>query len=741
MQHRHAACVLTAALVWSVGGAPSRAQTAIPRADQAYSTGTTAILVDVVVRDSRGRPVVDLSASDFEIAEDGVRQRVDTFTRVARGGGIGVGVAWRTPGSTAVTPTGPTGGAESSADEDGTTALVFDRLSSESLRLAQRATLEYVPMNGDSAARVGVFATDSGVRMVQGYTTDRSRVRRVVAGLVPSGTTAEEQHGERAEELLAQRRQLEDEAQALARNAAGIGGADLARNGAQLGEREMERRLVQTELNMIRAFESMDRDHQGYDTAAALLTVVQSLSYRPGRKTIVFFSEGLPVSPVLSAKLDAVIEAANRAHVTTYTVDAKGLRTRSSSASIRKEMQGFVDERNSQLASGTDMTHQPLSMAFERVEDTFKLESRTGLARLAEETGGFLIEQTNNLTSAFRRIDEDNRFHYLLTYTPTNTAFDGKFRSIAVDVRRPGAQVFARKGYRAARSAPPALVAYDVPVLAMLDRAPLPRAFPMHAAAFSFPDPARPGLTPVILRVATSDLRFVVDKERASYTAHAVVVVRIRDGAGREVERLSQEYLLTGNAADVEAGRKGEILFYREPQIPSGLYTVESIVYDGNTQQASARVATLTVPPTRPTPAGDATPDAEPALGMSSLVILDRTEEVSAGPSAAAPFLVGRTLLYPNLGQPIRPAANGELTFFFTLYGTTDHPTAIAQLLRNGGVIAEAPVPLAADLGPRVQHLGRLPIAALPAGTYELRIRVESRSQSQTRNVFFTIER
>ena len=385
-----------------------------------------------MVRDARGRPLLDLSASDFELAEDGVRQRIDTFTRVARGGGIGVGVAWRTPGTTAVTPTDPTGGSESPGEEDGTTALVFDRLSADSLRLAQRATREYVPMNGESAGRVGVFATDPGVRMVQGYTNDLSRVRRAVADIVPSGTTAEEQKGERAEELLARRRQMEDESATLARNAAGIGGADLARNGAQIGEREVERRLVQTELNMIRSFESMDRDHQGYDTSGALLSVVQSLSYLPGRKTIVFFSEGLPVSPVLSAKLDAVIEAANRAHVTTYAVDAKGLRTRSSSERLLKEMQGFVDERNSQLANGTDMTHQPLSMAFERVEDTFKLDSRTGLARLAEETGGFLIEQTNNLTSAFRRIDEDNHFHYLLTYTPSNTAFDGRFRTIAV---------------------------------------------------------------------------------------------------------------------------------------------------------------------------------------------------------------------------------------------------------------------------------------------------------------------
>ena len=50
---------------------------------------------------------------------------------------------------------------------------------------------------------------------------------------------------------------------------------------------------------MIRSFDNLDRDHQGYDTAVGLLAVVETLAYLPGRKTIVFFSEGLPVSPAL----------------------------------------------------------------------------------------------------------------------------------------------------------------------------------------------------------------------------------------------------------------------------------------------------------------------------------------------------------------------------------------------------------------------------------------------------------
>jgi hypothetical protein len=129
---------------------------------------------------------------------------------------------------------------------------------------------------------------------------------------------------------------------------------------------------------MLRAFDNLDRAYKGYDTSLALLAVIRSLSYLPGCKTIVLFSEGLPVSPVLSTRFDALIEAANRANVTAYAVDAKGLRTRSDLSAARKEVDTFAEERLTQIASGSNRTEQPLSMGFERVEDTLKLDSRTG---------------------------------------------------------------------------------------------------------------------------------------------------------------------------------------------------------------------------------------------------------------------------------------------------------------------------------------------------------------------------
>jgi len=702
---------------------------------QSLSSGTTAILVDVVVRDRKNLPVTDLAAGDFEVYEDGLRQSVDTFTRVSRGGGIGVGIAWRPAETTvAVNPTAAPAAPAAAGDpgEETTTAVVFDHLSSETLRHAQRATLQYIPPGGQSRGRIGVFATDAGVRVVQRYTNDLPRVRQAIEGVIPSGTAAAETKAERTDQLTARRRELRDSLESAEAGVVAGSGAVIAANSAELGRREVELRMIQTELNMARSFDNLDRDHKGYDTALGLLAVVQSLSVYQGRKTIVFFSEGLPVSPVLSARLDFVIDLANRANVTAYVIDAHGLRAKSTATAMQKEMQAFADERLAQVASGADRTEQPLTMAFERVEDTLRLDSRTGLARLAEETGGFLVEQSNDLSSAFRRIDEDNRFHYLLTYSPANAEFDGKFREIRVKVRRPGTQVFARKGYRALR-APGAIDAgsYDVPALALLNRTPLPNAFPVHASGFTFPDPARPGLTPVIVKVKTDALRFTIDERRGTYSAQVAIVVRLRDEKGDEAQKLSQQYLLAGDAKDLEAARSGDIIFYREASLAPGVYTMESIVFDALAREGSARIATLSVPAI-----GSA------VVGMSSLVLVDRIEDVSAAPvdaGSTAPLFVGRSLLYPNVGEPIRRSSTSELPFYFALYGRVQGLQADAQLLQNGKVLAEAPVELPPSSGPRVQHVGRLPIGALPAGTYELRIRVTDGKREESRTAYFTL--
>ena len=81
------------------------------------------------------------------------------------------------------------------------------------------------------------------------------------------------------------------------------------------------------------------------------------------------------------------------------------------------------------------------------------MDPHSGLGELAGDTGGLLIRNTNDLSAGFRRVDEDMRNYYVLTYVPSNDVFDGKFRTIKVNVKRGGIDVAVAQGLlRRARS-------------------------------------------------------------------------------------------------------------------------------------------------------------------------------------------------------------------------------------------------------------------------------------------------
>jgi hypothetical protein len=50
--------------------------------DEKIVVGTSEVLLDAIVKDKKGRPVKDLTASDFEVFEDGVRQQIRSFRLV-----------------------------------------------------------------------------------------------------------------------------------------------------------------------------------------------------------------------------------------------------------------------------------------------------------------------------------------------------------------------------------------------------------------------------------------------------------------------------------------------------------------------------------------------------------------------------------------------------------------------------------------------------------------------------------
>ena len=85
------------------------------------------------------------------------------------------------------------------------------------------------------------------------------------------------------------------------------------------------------------------------------------------------------------------------------------------------------------------------------IADATMLRNRTDALRtLAENTDGLAVIGNNNLEPGLRRISEDLTAYYLLGYYSSNTKLDGRFRRLNVKIARPGVDVRARRGYKAA---------------------------------------------------------------------------------------------------------------------------------------------------------------------------------------------------------------------------------------------------------------------------------------------------
>lgn len=184
--------------------------------------------------------------------------------------------------------------------------------------------------------------------------------------------------------------------------------------------------------------------------AVGLRAIATGMAGLTGRKALVLFSQGLPLSDQARTLFDTMVAAANRAGVTFYPVDAAGLRAHSAVAATAREQDyagrvALGDEGRSQGAWTRDL---------EKQADLVRSDGTASLARLAKETGGLLLENTNNVERIARRIADDQASHYLLAYTPARGEMDGTYRRVTVKVKRKGATATHRSGYWAVATTP-----------------------------------------------------------------------------------------------------------------------------------------------------------------------------------------------------------------------------------------------------------------------------------------------
>lgn len=709
------------------------------------------VVLDAVVRDKKGRPITNLTVNDFAVYEDGVRQQISSFRLVTRGDEGAAkpeslptkqkGDPKTQPPAMSVSP-GFKNSPAVIGNRPGAVALVFDRLSPDGRSRAHTAALAYLAQGLSPDDYVGVFVIDQTLKVLQTFTNDPQLIRKAVDQAEQESSST---YSDSTSQVIDLSKQYEAAIVAddvfkrgVADRLLSMGRPEEARNVLNgPPEHQFGLMAIESALHAAEGYEKLERDQQGYATTDSLLAIISGMSTLPRRKALLFFSQGVAVTSTTAGNFQAVISNANRASVSVYAIDAAGLRAESTDLLLGQAMTALGQRRLTQASHGGDSNLGSMNKDLERNEDLVRRNPASSLGQLADQTGGTFVSSTNDPGTRLRQVNEDLHSYYLLSYSPQNKNYDGNFRQTSVNVVRPGLEVQARKGYFAlAESYDSPVLPYEAPGLAILSSKSAPNAFETRAAAFSFPEPARPGLVPVVVEVPAGAIHFLVDNAKTNYRSDFSVVVLIRNQAQKVVRKLSSHYLVSGPYDKLDAALNGNVLFYKETRLGPGKYTLESIVYDALAKQSSTAHSTVEVPD-----------ESKAKLQLSSLVLLKNAERLSsADKQASRLFHVGEVLLYPNLGEPISKADNAELKLFITVYAPQSSsspktPKLILEFGQNGKFlgqyVSELPAP---DQAGRIQYTGSIALGAFSPGEYEVSATVTDGVSKAVRSERFTLQ-
>ena len=244
----------------------------------AIKTNVDEVSVDLVVHDKSGKDIPDLKSGELEVLDGGSSVRITDLRRV---------------------------GAAPGSDRSHSVTLVFDQLEAGNAKSARDAALAMLKATRESEIAFTVLRVDSRLHLLQAPTTDRDAVAKAVAG----ATVAD-----RAEYVLesaaAEKSMTED---------------------TQGGPRQASATML---LALMLDSQKLAEDPHTTPSVAALLAVSRGQQRIPGRKTVIYFSQGLSWNLSAPEGLRAIVEAANRSRVSIYSMDAHVVDSQSASGMI-----------------------------------------------------------------------------------------------------------------------------------------------------------------------------------------------------------------------------------------------------------------------------------------------------------------------------------------------------------------------------------------------------------------------
>ena len=620
------------------GDAPARDASADAKRST-FRADTALVVLDLVVRDKKGQPVRDLRPEEVQVYEDGVRRDVAAFRLVETGAPAEI------PAPTAGPSTGPAAPAMNPTRLLSLTTLIFEPLDGPAATVARKAALQFLDRALGERSRVAVVRLGQGLSLVQPFTSNAEHLRRAVEMVTNAGPDAQQS-------VLAQAQRAAEYYRKLSAAAPAVGGVPTAAltsprdpgraeepsgpcdvcpvGASDPGAAATERKLAEVQAIALRTTDLVQRQQQGESTLWPLLALLKAQEELAGRKTVVFFSTGLRVPPNLDSLFRTAIGQANRASVSIYSVDVRGLDTARDLAATGAAVRAAAAASYLQNTRTEGAVTRDEVETFDTAEDALRLNASGTLRDLAESTGGLLIANSNDLGRRLEQVASDLRLYYEVSYAPARSEYDGKFRKIEVKLARKGVSVQARSGYFALPPGGSTLFPYEVPLLTALTTRSRAHDFDVHAGV-SFGEKGEPT---VAVEVPLDGLPFVVDPRKKTYRLGLSILAVIKSADGQVAERLSDDYPLTGPAGKLDEVRGKKAVLRRRLALAPGDYVLEVAALEKESDRASVERWRFSVP----SPEGARAPAALTAVAGS---MGEGSHSAAGGAGAAARAVLG----------------------------------------------------------------------------------------------------
>jgi len=502
--------------------------------------------------------------------------------------------------------------------------------------------------------------------------------------------------------------------------------------------------MARSLLDMISFDERTETSLMGRSTIWALLAAVRGQSQLPGRKAIVYFSEGFAIPQGAEEEFQSVISVANRNNLTFYPIDAHGLTETNLNAKATEGLSAAANGASqsggfgSPISSGNSnpfVSKINIAQAQDTAIDANHANLQDTLQILADETGGFLTANTNDFSTPLQRIAEEIETYYELTYKPQIENYDGKFRQINVKLSRADLKVQSRAGYFAL---PPDMLKtaglnmYEVPLLRALTNVVPNKALPFESGGMHFRGDGRLETCGFLIDMSLGNLTLRENSDKSKLVGGLAYVALIKDVKGAVVKKLQGDMPVELTRDQVISFKQGRFTDMEYFDVPPGYYTVEVAVLDRETGQTNARRNALFVPKQ-----GD-------GLAMSSVSLIRkwRPKEPDAAPED--PFVVGDKTVTPTLVPKINKSVSSSLPFYVVVYPDSkspEQPEMFIEFNRDGNVKRVAASTLATpDADGRVQYIANAPIEQFDPGNYAVRFIVKQGTEVAEENFSLILE-